>query len=71
MEATAQILTLKQVTYKQFKDFLDSLDDAQRRTASFEFAGHERYEWAYTPIDRNGLLPLSIRCPSTSGTPLH
>ena len=38
------------------KAFLDSLDDAQRRTASFEFAGHERYEWAYTPIDRNGLL---------------
>ena len=27
------------------KAFLDSLDDAQRRTASFEFAGHERYEW--------------------------
>ena len=38
------------------KAFLDSLDDEQRRTASFEFAGIERYEWAYTPIDRNGLL---------------
>jgi len=37
-------------------DFLNSLDRAQRRSASFEFAGDERYKWAYTPIDRNGLL---------------
>ena len=43
-------------------DFLNSLDSAQRQTASFEFAGDsrdardERYKWAYTPIDRNGLL---------------
>jgi hypothetical protein len=36
--------------------FLNSLDHAQRQVASFEFAGDERYEWAYTPIDRNGLL---------------
>ena len=36
--------------------FLDSLDNTQRLTASFEFAELERYEWAYTPIDRNGLL---------------
>ena len=36
-------------------DFLNSLDDSQRRSASFEFAGDERYVWAYTPIDRNGL----------------
>ena len=37
-------------------DFLNSLDAGQRRMASFEFAGDERYKWAYTPIDRNGLL---------------
>ena len=36
-------------------DFLNSLDDSQRSSASFEFSGDERYEWAYTPIDRNGL----------------
>jgi len=35
--------------------FLNSLDDAQKQTASFEFAGDERYEWAYTPIEREGL----------------
>ena len=37
-------------------EFLNSLDTSQRQEASFEFAGGERYEWAYTPIDRNGLL---------------
>ena len=37
-------------------DFLNSLDTGQRQSASFEFAGDERYLWAYTPIDRNGLL---------------
>jgi hypothetical protein len=36
-------------------DFLNSLDDSQRQTASFEFAGDERYKWAYTPIERDGL----------------
>lgn len=36
--------------------FLNTLDDSQRATASFPFEGDERYEWAYTPIDRNGLL---------------
>lgn len=36
-------------------DFLNSLDDSQRQTASFDFAGDERYKWAYTPIDREGL----------------
>lgn len=36
-------------------DFLNTLDDSQRSTASFGFAGDERYAWAYTPIDRNGL----------------
>ncbi|MDA1279467.1 MAG: DUF3500 domain-containing protein [Chloroflexi bacterium] len=37
-------------------EFLNSLDAAQRKSASFKFAGNERYKWAYTPIDRNGLL---------------
>ena len=41
-------------------DFLNSLDSARRRTATFEFAGDERYRWAYTPIDRNGLLVRDI-----------
>ena len=36
-------------------DFLNSLDDSQRQTASFDFAGDERYKWAYTPIERDGL----------------
>ena len=36
-------------------DFLNSLDASQRSTASFGFEGDERYKWAYTPIDRNGL----------------
>ena len=36
-------------------DFLNSLDDSQRATASFGFAGDERYKWAYTPIEREGL----------------
>jgi len=37
-------------------DFLNSLDDSQRQTASFGFDGDERYIWAYTPIERDGLL---------------
>lgn len=36
--------------------FLNTLDDGKRATASFPFEGEERYEWAYTPIDRKGLL---------------
>jgi len=35
--------------------FLNTLDDSKKAEASFEFAGDERYLWAYTPIDRNGL----------------
>lgn len=35
--------------------FLDALSDEQRRKAMFAFEGDERYEWHYTPIDRNGL----------------
>lgn len=37
--------------------FLDSLSDEQRGRASFPFEGDERYQWHYTPVDRNG-LPL-------------
>ncbi len=36
--------------------FLNTLDDSQRAKATFPFEGDERYEWAYTPIERNGLL---------------
>ena len=35
--------------------FLDSLTDKQRDVATFEFPGDERYQWHYTPVDRNGL----------------
>jgi hypothetical protein len=37
-------------------NFLNSLKPEQRQQAAFPFEGDERYEWAYTPIDRNGLL---------------
>ncbi|MEX0760858.1 MAG: DUF3500 domain-containing protein [Dehalococcoidia bacterium] len=36
--------------------FLDSFSAEQREKATFPFEGEERYKWAYTPIDRNGLL---------------
>ena len=35
--------------------FLNTLGPQERATAILPFAGGERYEWAYTPIDRNGL----------------
>ncbi len=37
-------------------EFLNALSPNQLETATFPFDGDERYEWAYTPIDRNGLL---------------
>jgi hypothetical protein len=36
--------------------FLDALSPEQRTTATFPFAGDERYFWHYTPIERNGLM---------------
>jgi len=36
--------------------FLASLDGEQRAQASLVFSGDERYQWAYTPGPRNGLL---------------
>jgi hypothetical protein len=35
--------------------FLNTLRPEQRAEAVFPFKGDERYEWAYTPIERNGL----------------
>ena len=35
--------------------WLDGLDPAQRARATFPFATDERFAWAYTPGDRNGL----------------
>jgi uncharacterized protein DUF3500 len=35
--------------------WLDTLDPAQRARASFPFETDERFAWAYTPGDRNGL----------------
>jgi hypothetical protein len=35
--------------------FLGSLSADQRKQAGLPFSGDERYEWAYTPIHRNGL----------------
>src|SRR3954454_12578086 len=48
--------------------FLDSLNPAQRKAASFPFAGDERYTWNYRPtqggdsrfLDRNGLRIISM-----------
>ncbi len=36
--------------------FVASLDDSNRDSALFPFEGDERYFWAYTPVERNGLL---------------
>ena len=35
--------------------FLNTLNADQRATATFPFAGDERYVWNYTPVERNGL----------------
>ena len=35
---------------------LESLSSDQRARASFPFTGDERYQWAYTPGPRNGLM---------------
>ena len=40
--------------------FLDSLSSGQRDTATFPFAGDERYVWNYTPVDRNGLKIIEM-----------
>ncbi len=59
MTTTAPVPSLATEAVKRMtvaaNDFLNSLDDSQRNTASFEFAGDERYMWAYTPIERDGL----------------
>jgi hypothetical protein len=36
-------------------DFLESLDEAQRRAAAFPFASDERFNWHYIPRERNGV----------------
>ena len=36
--------------------FLASLGKPELAKATFPFAGDERYDWHYTPVDRNGLL---------------
>ena len=36
--------------------FLASLGNAELAKATFPFEGDERYDWHYTPVDRNGLL---------------
>ena len=38
------------------REFLTGLTENQRKKALFPFKDDERYEWHYTPIDRNGLL---------------
>ena len=40
--------------------FVDSLTPWQRASATFPFAGDERYYWHYTPIERNGLLLIDM-----------
>jgi hypothetical protein len=39
---------------------LDSLNEQQRRAASFPFAGDERYRWDYRPTTRNGLRLINM-----------
>ena len=42
---------------KSTLDFLSSLNSNQKKKVTFEFdSTNERYEWNYTPVDRNGLL---------------
>ena len=47
-------------TIKRMSDaasaFLASLGKPELAKATFPFAGDERYDWHYTPVDRNGLL---------------
>ncbi len=47
--------SIKRMT-KAAAAFVSSLDDSNRGSALFPFEGDERYFWAYTPVDRNGLL---------------
>jgi hypothetical protein len=44
--------------------FLGSLDEEQRRTATFPFFGDERYKWNYRPMEnmpRNGLWLMAMK----------
>ncbi len=47
---TAQLLAQAAIA------LIESLSSDQRARASFPFAGDERYQWAYTPGPRNGLM---------------
>jgi hypothetical protein len=40
--------------------FVDSLTPWQRSMATFAFEGDERYQWHYTPVERNGLLLINM-----------
>ena len=40
--------------------FLESLTPWQREAATFAFEGDERYQWHYTPVERNGLLLINM-----------
>ena len=61
MEATAQILTLKQVTYKQFKDFLDSLDE-ERKSWSLDLQDHFKNDKEFYEGVMKNNTPYSIVC---------
>lgn len=43
--------------------FLDRLTSEQRAVATFPFAGDERYQWHYTPVERRGLLLKAMTPP--------
>src|SRR3954453_21204684 len=47
--------------------WLDALDDAQRAQATFPFASRERFVWAYTPGQREGLAVRDMRPDQRSG----
>ena len=61
MEATAQILTLKQVTYKQFKDFLDSLDE-ETKSWSLDLQHHFKNDKEFYEGVMKNSTPYSIVC---------
>ena len=61
METIAQILTLKEVTYEQFKEFLDSLDE-ERKSWSLDLQHHFTNDREfYEGVIKNG-NPYSIVC---------
>ena len=61
MKHNKKLLTYAPETAKLMRsaasNFLKQLSSAQLKKAHFEFeSNQERYEWNYTPVEREGLL---------------